>query len=152
LRAGELDLVLAKRHAQEQVGTSVWREPLVWTGPPGTTVAPDAPVPLIAYPPPSITRARALERLRAQGRAWRITCTSGSLSGLRAAALAGLGVAVFARGLIPDGLVELADEANLPDPGEVEFLLTHRGSRLTGAGAALAETIAADRDRLHGRS
>lgn len=149
LGAGELDLVLAKRQAAEQGGTPVWRERLVWTGGTDTRLAAGAPVPLILYPPPSLTRARALEALREQGRAWRIACTSGSLSGLRAAALAGLGVAVFARSLIPDGLVELAADAGLPDPGAVEFVLAHRGTTLTGPGAALADAIVADADRLH---
>jgi len=152
LRAGEVDLVLAKRQAADQAGRSIWRERLVWTGAADTVLPRDVPVPLIVYPPPSITRARALEALREHGRAWRIACTSGSLSGLRAAALAGLGVAVFARGLIPDGLVELAPDTDLPDPGETEFMLTHRGSMLSGPAAALAEAIVADVDRLHGRS
>ena len=66
-----------------------------------------APVPLILYTPPSITRSMALETLERHGRAWRIACTSSSLSGLRAAALAGLGITVHARGLIPDGLAEM---------------------------------------------
>jgi DNA-binding transcriptional LysR family regulator len=150
MRAGELDLALAKRQAADQAGRPVWRQQLVWTGAPDTAPATDAPLPLIVYPPPSITRARALDALRERGRAWRIACTSGSLSGLRAAVLAGLGVAVFARGLIPDGLVELAAHPDLPDPGEVEFMLTHRGSALTGPAAALAEAVVADVDRLHG--
>jgi DNA-binding transcriptional LysR family regulator len=149
LRAGEVDLVLAKRRPGEGHGTLVWREKLVWIGAADTRIEPGTPVPLIVYPPPSITRALALDVLRGQGRAWRIACTSGSLSGLRAAALAGLGVTVFARSLIPAGLVELAPAAGLPDPGEVEFVLMSRGSSVSGPGAALAEAIVADADRLH---
>ncbi|TVT40952.1 LysR family transcriptional regulator [Amycolatopsis rhizosphaerae] len=150
LRAGELDLVLGKRRADEDSTGPLWTDQLVWIGREGLEPDLGDPVPLIAYPPPSITRARALEALRAEGRNWRIVCTSGSLNGLRAAALAGLGVAVFARSLIPAGLAELAPGHGLPDPGEVEFILTARRSALRGPTAALSDAIRAQASRLHG--
>ena len=90
LDAGELDLVLAKRRAGDDRGQLVWRDRLVWVGAPGTQV--QAPVPLILFNAPSLTRAVALEAMERAGLTWRIACTSGSLSGLRAACLAGLGV------------------------------------------------------------
>lgn len=150
LRAGELDLVLGKRRADEDSAGPLWTDKLVWIGREGPGLDLGDPVPLIAYPPPSITRARALEALRTEGRSWRIVCTSGSLNGLRAAALAGLGVAVFARSLIPAGLAELPPGHGLPDPGEVEFILTARRSALRGPTAALSEVIRAQASRLHG--
>ncbi len=103
LDAGELDLVLAKRPEGDDRGRLVWRDRLVWVGAPGVAADPQQPVPLILYPPPSITRDHMLRTLEHAGRSWRIACTSGSLTGLRAAALAGLGVLVLARGLIPAG-------------------------------------------------
>jgi DNA-binding transcriptional LysR family regulator len=150
LRAGELDLVLGKRRTPEHGGNPLWTDPLVWVGRDGFELDPAPPVPLIAYPPPSITRARALEALQGKGKQWRIVCTSGSLNGLRAAAIAGLGVAVFARSLIPDGLVELPPGHGLPDPGEVEFILTGRRSAMRGPAGALSEAIQAEANRLHG--
>jgi DNA-binding transcriptional LysR family regulator len=151
LRAGELDLVLGKRHPGEQHGRLMWREPLVWTGTEDTHLSADAPVPLIAYPAPSVSRAMALDALRRSGHPWRVVCTSASLNGLRAATLAGLGVAVFARSQIPDGLVELpADVVRrpLPDLGDVEFVLIGRGTARSAAADALADAIAAEADRL----
>ncbi|WP_027934859.1 LysR family transcriptional regulator [Amycolatopsis thermoflava] len=150
LRAGELDLVLGKRRAGDETGSPLWTDPLVWVGREGFELEPGAPVPLIAYPPPSITRARALESLQDNGKPWRIVCTSGSLNGLRAAALAGLGVVVFARSLIPAGLAELPAGHGLPDPGEVQFLLTTRSATPRGPTAALSEAIRAEASRLHG--
>lgn len=150
LRAGELDLVLGKRRAGDESGSPLWTDPLVWVGRDGSTVDAGAPVPLVAYPPPSITRARALESLQRHGRPWRIVCTSGSLNGLRAAALAGLGIAVFARSLVPAGLVELPPGHGLPDPGEVEFQLTTRSASPRGPTVALSEAIRAEANRLHG--
>jgi DNA-binding transcriptional LysR family regulator len=99
--AGELDLVLAKRRAGDDRGQLVWRDRLAWIGAPATQVEP--PVPLILYNAPSITRAVALEALERAGLPWRIACTSGSLSGLRAACLAGLGVHRARQGPDPGG-------------------------------------------------
>ena len=143
LDAGELDLLLAKRRTGDDRGQVVWRDRLAWIGAPGIVVS--APVPLILYNPPSITRSVALEALERAGKQWRIVCTSGSLSGLRAACLAGLGVTVHARGLVPDGLAEVSADAALPVLGDSEFVVL--GAR-TGAAAELARVILANADRL----
>ncbi|MFD5145975.1 LysR substrate-binding domain-containing protein [Streptomyces sp. NPDC058401] len=145
LDAGRLDLVLAKRRGDgDERGRLVWRDRMVWIGAEGLRVDPDRPVPLIVFPPPGITRARALDVLQADGRPWRIACTSGSLSGLIAAARAGLGVMAHTRGLIPPGLVRVA---GLPDLGTVEFALL-RGPRGSAAAEALAAAILSGADRL----
>ncbi|OIJ88333.1 LysR substrate-binding domain-containing protein [Streptomyces colonosanans] len=153
LTAGRLDLVLAKRRPQDPRGELVWRDRLVWIGAERLRLAPDRPVPLIVYPPPGITRARALEALEEQGRAWRIVCTSGSLNGLLAAARAGLGVMAHSRGLIPPGLVRIPERAGLPELGETDFVLVqgHRPGPAQGAARALAAAILAGGDRLYRR-
>jgi DNA-binding transcriptional LysR family regulator len=144
---GELDLVLAKRRTGEARGQLVWRDRLAWICGPGLNVDPRAPVPLILYAPPSLTRTVALEALERAGRTWRMVCTSGSLSGLRAAALAGLGITLHARSLLPEGMVEAPTALRLPEVGEVEFVVTtRRGAR--GPELALAETILSNGDRL----
>lgn len=148
---GELDLVLAKRRPGEARGRLVWRDRLVWVCGPGLVLDPQAPLPLILYAPPSVTRTVALEALERHARPWRVVCTSGSLSGLRAAALAGLGVTLHARSLLPEGLVEAPSALHLPDAGEVEFVVAvRRGAR--GPETALAETILANADRLQAAS
>ncbi|AVH94610.1 LysR family transcriptional regulator [Streptomyces cinereoruber] len=151
LAAGRLDLILAKRRGTEGGGRLVWEDSLIWIGSPGLRLEPDRPVPLILYPPPGITRARALEALEAQGRAWRIACTSSSLSANVAAARAGLGVMAHTRGLVPPGLVPVPARAGLPDLGEVGFVLRRgrRGGEAQEAADALAEAILAGGDRLH---
>ncbi|MFC8588658.1 LysR substrate-binding domain-containing protein [Streptomyces sp. NPDC057217] len=151
LAAGRLDLILAKRRGTEGGGRLVWEDSLIWIGAPGLRIDPDRPVPLILYPPPGITRARALEALEAQGRAWRIACTSSSLSANVAAARASLGVMAHTRGLVPPGLVPVPPRAGLPDLGEVGFVLRRgrRGGEAQEAADALAEAILAGGDRLH---
>jgi hypothetical protein len=70
------------------------------------------------------------------------------LSGLRAAALAGLGVTVVAAGLIPPGLVEVGGGLGLPDLGAVEFVLHGSGRVIHGPAARLADAILASGIRL----
>jgi len=151
LDEGEVDLVLAKRPDGDERGRLVWRDRLVWVGRPGTDIAPRQPVPLILYPSPSITRARVLRALEHAGQPWRLACTSGSLTGLRAAALAGLGVLALARGLIPQGLEELP-AARLPALGEVEFVLRSAGRTLRSPARQLGDAVLAYGERLLPRS
>ncbi|MFF2407571.1 LysR family transcriptional regulator [Streptomyces sp. NPDC058092] len=150
LAAGRLDLVLAKRRVGDTHGELVWQDALTWIGAPRLRIDPDGPVPLVLFPPPGITRARALEVLEEHGRAWRIACTSTSLSGLIAAARAGLGVMAHSRGLIPPGLAPVPAGAGLPELGDVDFVLLHgpRRDRAQAAADALAAAILAGGDRL----
>jgi hypothetical protein len=90
----------------------------------------------------------ALETLERHGVTWRIACTSGSLSGVRTAALAGLGLAVHARGLIPDGLTEMNASYRLPELADVEFVVMGARTGQRGPAAALAQAILANGDRL----
>jgi DNA-binding transcriptional LysR family regulator len=143
---GELDLVLAKRRPGDDRGRLVWRDRLVWVAAPDTQI--EVPVPLIVFNAPSITRAVALEALERAGLTWRIACTSGSLSGLRAACLAGLGVTAHARGLMLEGLAEMPAASGLPELGDVEFVVLGARSSPAGPAAALASAILANGDRL----
>lgn len=151
LDRGELDLVCGKRHPGEDHGRLIWRDRLVWVSGGSAHFDSSAPTPLVLYPPPSVTREIALAALERDGHAWRIVCTSGSLSGLRAAALAGLGVTVVAAGLIPPGLVEIGGGLGLPDLGTVEFVLHGSGRVIQGPAAQLADAILASGIRLQHR-
>src|SRR5271168_474066 len=148
LDAGELDLVLAKRRPGEDRGRLVRREKLVWVGSNPALDESDRPLPLILYPPPSISRAIALEALERAGRSWRVVCTSSSLSGLNAAALAGLGVTVQADGFAPAGLSELPRSSGLPELGHIEFVVAGSGRALRASANALATAILDNADRL----
>src|SRR5689334_7944540 len=53
---GELDLVLAKRRLGDSRGRLVYREPLVWLARDPEHVLSLAALPLISFPPPSVTR------------------------------------------------------------------------------------------------
>jgi DNA-binding transcriptional LysR family regulator len=134
---GDLDLVLAKRHVGETHGRLLYREPLVWLArDPDRMPSREAALPLIAFPPPSITRRVAQEALDREGLAWRVVCTCGSLSGLTAAARAGMGVMVQPRSMVPEGLREIPGD-RLPLLEDVEFVLVPR----RGADAAMVEAL-----------
>jgi DNA-binding transcriptional LysR family regulator len=154
LDAGELDLVLAKRRVgleqqrEARSGIVVWSERLVWAARDSSIVDAGRPVPLVVFPRPSVTRAAALEALDRVGVAWRISCTSGSLSGLRAAALAGLGVIVQPRSMVPAGLIILPTGKHLPELDAVEFILTGIGSELDSIAAQLVTEILDNNVRL----
>ena len=134
---GRLDLVLAKRRAGDDRGRLVWRDRLAWIGGAGHAGSIRAPLPLILYNAAQhhadggagdagTGRADVADRLhqRQPERA----------AGRRAG---GLGVTVHARGLMPEGLVEMPAASRLPELGEVEFVVlgARSGSARSGGGA-----------------
>ncbi|MDG4763560.1 LysR substrate-binding domain-containing protein [Solwaraspora sp. WMMD406] len=141
----DLDLVFAKRLAGQTRGQLMWRDQVAWLGATDPSAswggAGDA-LPLVVYPPPSITRAQALAALSRAGRPWRIACTSGSLGGLVAAARAGLGLLPHSAQLIPPGL-SVVTSAQLPPLGEVEFILLSRPDADPTLVDALGEAVLA---------
>ncbi|EME15597.1 LysR family transcriptional regulator [Rhodococcus triatomae] len=147
----DLDLMFGKRRPGERHGELIFRDRLVFHAAPGFVDGGDGPVPLVTYPPPSLTREAALDVLRRSGRGARVTCTTDSLNGLRAAALAGLGVVLHAESLPPPGLEPVRGQS-LPDSQEIEFVLVSRRTVLSGPESALREVILANADRLRARS
>lgn len=119
---GDLDLVFAKRRLGDRRGEAILREPLVWLAADPEAVLAKPILPLIVFPPPSLTRTLLMEALERAGQHWRIVCSCQSLSGLTAAARAGMGVLVQPRNLAPSGLRELPPSA-LPTIEDVEFIL-----------------------------
>jgi hypothetical protein len=61
--------------------------------------------------------------------------------GLVAATRAGLGLAIFARSLVPDDLVELPAAAGLPDLGDIDLVLQMNPRAAVGTAEALAAAI-----------
>ncbi|CDO09217.1 LysR family transcriptional regulator [Mycolicibacterium cosmeticum] len=146
MAAGELDMMVAKRLPGEQHGELLWQDRLVWAGRAGLAGVGD-PVPVVTYPPPSLTRHMALRALEREHRSWRIACVSDSQLGLQAAVLAGLGVVPHAETLLPQGLYPVDD--GLPELGELEFVLVCRRSALSEPEQALRDAIVANARRMH---
>ncbi|HVX06403.1 LysR family transcriptional regulator [Humibacter sp.] len=141
LKAGQLDLIFIKQMAGSQEGDRVSSDDLVWMGLDKTELAPDDPVPLIAYQDPSISRQMAIDALEAAGRVWRITCNTREVNGVLAAVRAGLGVAPFPRTIIPNDLVKVTNRLGLPELGQVEFSLLANPRAAAEPVAALTRAI-----------
>jgi DNA-binding transcriptional LysR family regulator len=125
LRAGQLDLILAKRvtGAHPVDSQVVATDRLVWLAAKDFEMRPHEPLPLVLYPEPSVTRQATLDVLRRRKVPFRIACTASSLSGLRAAAIAGMGVLTHAQSLTPPSLHPVD---GLPDLGSIDLALATR--------------------------
>jgi DNA-binding transcriptional LysR family regulator len=144
LDSGLLDLVFAKRPSGDDRGTVIHCERPVWIAHRDFHLGAEAPVPLVIYPSSSITSSLAMDALVGAGRSWYVACSSETLNGLRAGALAGLGIMVQSPMLLHDNgghLVQVGPAANLPELGAFEFVVVGRSARLTGAIGTLADLI-----------
>ena len=119
-------------------------------------------MPLLLYPPPSVTRAEAIDTLERAGRSWRIAFTSASLTGLSAAARAGIGLMPHSARLMPAQLATVAPHSSLPALPEIEFVVIGPGAgnpvadaliaaMLHWAGGAKGRGCLLSGDRLHVR-
>jgi DNA-binding transcriptional LysR family regulator len=143
VESGHLDVAFLKHAAGEGGGQLVRRENLVWVGVEGARLKPDAPVPLVVYQAPSITRSLGVEALQAAGIPHRVTCTVQGVNGVIAATRAGIGVSIFARSLVPEHLVELPSSAGLPPLGDIDLVLLTNASPTTQPAQALVDAILA---------
>jgi DNA-binding transcriptional LysR family regulator len=121
--AGLLDLIFVKQREGDRRGTVAWEEPIVWSAHPEFRIDPEAPLPLLLYPPPSVTRTRAIEALERAGRTWRVAFTSAGLTGLSAAARAGIGLLPHSARLLPPGLVVQPTRSGLPELPRIRFVV-----------------------------
>jgi DNA-binding transcriptional LysR family regulator len=128
LRAGQLDLAVVTRQKNSPGGEVLRREPLVWAG--GRWRMPELtdPIPLALFPEgKDVFREAAVSALTAAGRRGRTVYTSQSLSGLRPAVEAGLGIMVVARSMLAPELRVLGPAEGLPELSAIEIAL-HRPS------------------------
>jgi DNA-binding transcriptional LysR family regulator len=142
LNAGRLDVVFAKRPLGTSRGRLAWREPLVWAAAKTFDLVPGAVLPLALYREKSVSREAALAALGESDLAWEIIYTSPSLTGVRAAALAGLAITPLPASAIIAGLRVLGLEDGLPRLPDLEFAIYEK-ARPDKAAAALAATLLA---------
>ncbi len=123
LEERQLDVVVAKRRVGRSNGTLLWRSATVWVGRMECVPEPGEPLPLIVFPAPSELRTIMLDALASAGRSWVIVMQCSSLSSLRAAMEAGLGVSAGNVGMIPDFLSALPDASGLPKLDDLELVV-----------------------------
>lgn len=142
LSAGRLDVVFAKRPLGTSKGRLVWREPLVWAAADTFDLIPGAVLPLALYRERSVSREAALAALQDSEFAWEIIYTSPSLTGVRAAALAGLAITPLPASAVIAGLRILDAEGGLPRLPDLEFAIYEK-AKPDKAAATLAAALLA---------
>lgn len=118
LHANKLDIALVTE-GHGVLGEELWRGPLRWVGPTGSTLHKRDPLPLAVARPGCTWRRATLEALGKAGRRTRITYNSTTQSGCFAVALAGLALTVSTPTRLPAGLSWLGEADGLPDLPEI---------------------------------
>src|SRR5215813_218578 len=121
LEARELDLSIGGVCIDQVGGRSLFKEPLVWAFASEIDV-PD-PLPLAFFPEPCHYREAALRALASTSCNWHIACTSSSLAGVCAIAMAGIAVTPLPMHAMTPGLRALGRKSKLPGLPEVDFIL-----------------------------
>lgn len=148
-RRGDLDVAVVKQAPDDRSGERLKLEPLVWIAGPGLALDPDEPIPLCFWPPGCIFRDRIIEALDNAAIRWRVAYTSPSLTGVRAAVSAGIGVSAMMASVIDASLRPLDRRIlRLPRLGEVALAChvaseKQNGGRHAAAAQDLARFIAA---------
>jgi DNA-binding transcriptional LysR family regulator len=142
LNRGRLDVVFAKRPLGTSRGRLVWREPMVWAAADTFDLVLDSALPLALYRERSVSREAALAALNNSDLTWEIVYTSPSLTGVRAAALAGLGITPLPASAVIAGLRILDSQEGLPSLPDLEFAIYEK-ARPEKAAAALAAALLA---------
>ncbi len=119
---GQLDLALAFDLGGARAASApLMRLPMRWIAHPDWQPDANEPVPLLLMERPCMFHQAATDSLDRAGRPWRVVLTSASVSGLWAAAEAGLGVTVRADTAPRRGLRFVAPAAKLPRLPQAEL-------------------------------
>jgi len=148
LASGRLDLALLAGKPS-RVTPLFRRERLIWIGSEDCTLPSEEPIPLVLCTEPCRLRETAIALLDEKQLTWRLAFSSPSLSGIKAALRAGLGITLRGTGLLGPGLAPLDARWRLGAPRHLDIVLARstemRGSSAADALEALIRKFAADR-------
>ncbi|AZZ92082.1 LysR family transcriptional regulator [Hahella sp. KA22] len=141
-RSKELDLVFALHTSLRTISPEEgWMEDLVWATSIHHTCHTRHPVPLIVAPRGCVYRHRIIEALDSMSIPWRIVYTCASFSGIRAGVLAGLGVTVLGKSIVPEGLRVVESSDYLPALPGVQMRLLYNREQTSPAVAGFVQFI-----------
>ncbi|MBP7064273.1 LysR substrate-binding domain-containing protein [Ferrovibrio sp.] len=143
LRAGRLDLVLAvRREAMAGLHYEALRRiPAVWIARQDFELPPGKPLPLVLFEAPCSFRSLIFAALGKAGIAWDVVYTTPSLSGLRAAVAAGLGVTARSLASLGHDLGPAKRSLALPKLGDLEIGFYSTGRDLAVPGQVLRDLL-----------
>ena len=140
LERDEFDLVIGKRpHRADGSGIPLYRERLVWVAHRDLNLAPDEAVPLILSPAPCFHRAAVLDALERVQQPWRIVCHAPTLTSVRTAVAARLGVSALDESAVSDPL-RMLQTPGLPALPDNEMVLFRTG-KPNAAAALICELV-----------
>lgn len=120
----DLVLVFADSGAAAAAGAKPLAQlPIQWLAAPGFKRLAGEPIPLLLLEAPCVFRQSAIEALDKAGLPWRVALTSGSVSGIWAAAAAGLGLTARTAVHVPQGLAVADKSLKLPALKKVSLSL-----------------------------
>ncbi len=145
MRQGELDLALCWQGEENtRLMQALPAAPLHWIGRSDSELARwlagKEALPLLLFDAPCLMRTCAIDALDRAAIPWRIAFTSRSLSGIWAAAAAGLGITLRSRFGLPAGL-KVLQHSKLPALGEVGIVLHTTEARLSPAAERLHDIL-----------
>jgi DNA-binding transcriptional LysR family regulator len=114
---------------------------MAWIGPKGFGCAHGEKIPLALFEAPCVFRQPGVEALERAQRSWRLAFTSPSLSGLWAAARAGLGITIRTALGVPSPLAALDKSSGLPKLPQIELSLYAAKANPSQAVARLREIL-----------
>jgi DNA-binding transcriptional LysR family regulator len=111
---GEVDLCLTTELDRPNGSELLFPDRLVWVGAPGGLAWLQRPLPVALGDDSCAFRDPTLEALRSAGREWRTVCEWSDIGPIQAVCEADTGVAALLCSAIPEGLVVVPQEAELP--------------------------------------
>ena len=144
LLQNEIDIAVLTAQPHFVEPQIVRQEPLVWVASPDARPELNSRMPLALLPEGSVLRQKAIEALSAAGLSWTIVSISESISGLKAAVLAGLAVSVLPKCSASNELRRLTSRDGLPPLSPVDLVLQQRADGIQAPAATLAKYIAAE--------
>jgi len=139
LAKGTLDLALLAGKPSD--ATPLFRrENLVWIVGKNIAIPKDGPVPLVLCTMPCGVREKAIELLEKAQIPWRLTFSSPSIAGLKAAVRAGLGITLRGTSFLDRGLIRLSGRTKLPEAPPLEIVFA-TGPQPSPATMAFVEHI-----------
>lgn len=138
--AGGLDLAIGVHGWSNRPHKKIRTDKMMWLSGVDFVLTEGEPVPLVVFEPPCGFRDAAISSLNQAGREWEIVFTSPSLSGLKAAVEAGLGITVRTLNAFQGRLRPLPKSLRLPKLPCVDFAL-YTKPELSAPASRLCEIV-----------
>ncbi|MDF4767127.1 LysR substrate-binding domain-containing protein, partial [Vibrio parahaemolyticus] len=125
LQNKEVDLALTTHPLEGFESTVLRASPTLWYCAAEFTLRNEEPVPLVLLDDPSPFRDTIIKTLDAAGMPWRLAYVASTLSAVRAAVKAGLGVTARPVEMMSPDLRALGKAEGMPELPETEYMLTY---------------------------